>query len=60
MLLAVVFALTDFAIMFGYAVLGSQAAKSLTSAAARSIDRVCGGLLMALAGSLAFYRRAAN
>ncbi len=58
--LALVFALLDFSIMFGYAVLGSQAAKTLTGAMARWLDRVCGGALLALAGSLAFYRRAAT
>jgi len=58
--LAVVFALLDFSIMLGYAVLGSQAAKTLTGTMARWLDRVCGGALLALAGSLAFYRRAAS
>ena len=57
--LAIVFALLDFAIMLGYAVLGSQAAKALTGRAARWLDRTCGAVLLALAGSLAFYRRAA-
>jgi len=58
--LAIVFALLDFTIMFGYAVLGSQAAKALTGRAARWLDRICGGALLALAGSLAFYRRAST
>jgi threonine/homoserine/homoserine lactone efflux protein len=57
--LAIVFALTDFSIMFAYAVAGSQAGRALTGATAKWIDRVCGGVLLALAGSLAFYRRAA-
>lgn len=56
--LAIVFALMDFTIMLAYAVLGSQAARALTGRAARWLDRVCGGVLLALAGSLAFYRRA--
>lgn len=59
-ILAIAFALTDFAIMFGYAVLGSQAAKALVGTTARWLDRLCGGALLALAGSLAFYRRAST
>jgi threonine/homoserine/homoserine lactone efflux protein len=57
--LAIVFASLDFIIMLGYAILGSQAARALTGATARWLDRVCGGVLLALAGSLAFYRRTA-
>ncbi|MBL8576046.1 MAG: LysE family translocator [Mesorhizobium sp.] len=56
-ILAVVFAMLDLCIMFGYALLGSKATKVLTRAAARWLDRACGGVLLALAGSLAFYRR---
>ncbi|MEK1889314.1 MAG: LysE family translocator [Phyllobacterium sp.] len=56
--LAVTFALIDFVVMFGYAVLGSRAARFLRTSGALWLDRVCGGALLMLAGSLAFYRRA--
>jgi threonine/homoserine/homoserine lactone efflux protein len=56
--LALTFALIDFAVMFGYAVLGSRAVRLLKKSGALWLDRVCGGALLALAGSLAFYRRA--
>ncbi|MGH6612009.1 MAG: LysE family translocator [Burkholderiaceae bacterium] len=56
-LLAVVFAAIDFAVMFAYALGGAQAIRFLRSAGALWIDRVCGGAMLALAGSLAFYRR---
>ncbi|MBA2673982.1 LysE family translocator [Ramlibacter sp.] len=55
--IAVVFALLDFAVMFGYALAGARAAQLLRKAAARWIDRVCGGALLALAGSLLLWRR---
>ncbi|WEX89140.1 LysE family translocator [Sinorhizobium garamanticum] len=58
--LAAVFASIDFAVMFGYALIGSQAVRFLKRSGAIWLDRVCGGALLALAGSLAFYRRAAN
>ncbi|KOF18094.1 amino acid transporter [Ensifer adhaerens] len=58
--LAVVFALVDFAVMLGYALLGSQAARFLKHSGAVWLDRLCGGALLALAGSLALYRRATN
>ena len=56
--LALVFATIDFTVMFAYAALGSQAMRALKSSGALWLDRVCGGALLALAGSLAFYRRA--
>jgi len=56
--LAVTFALIDFAVMFSYAVLGSRAVRLLKKSGALWLDRICGGALLALAGSLAFYRRA--
>ncbi|MCA1405959.1 LysE family translocator [Ensifer sp. IC3342] len=58
--LAAIFASIDFAVMFGYALIGSQAVRFLKRAGAIWLDRVCGGALLALAGSLAFYRRAAS
>lgn len=59
-ILALVFAALDFTIMFGYAAFGSQAVRFLKAEGAKWLERGCGGALLALAGSLAFYRRAAN
>ncbi|MBI2770981.1 MAG: LysE family translocator [Burkholderiales bacterium] len=56
--IALVFAFLDFSVMFGYAFTGAKAVRLLKSSAARWLDRACGGALLALAGSLAFYRRA--
>jgi threonine/homoserine/homoserine lactone efflux protein len=58
MLLGLVFAGLDFFIMLVYALTGAQAAALLTGHAARWLDRLCGGALLALAGTLAVYRRA--
>jgi threonine/homoserine/homoserine lactone efflux protein len=58
--LGAIFAALDFAIMFGYAVFGSQAVRVLKSEGAKWLERACGGALLALAGSLALYRRAVN
>jgi len=55
--LALVFAGIDFSIMFGYALLGSRAVRLLKKSGALWLDRICGVTLLALAGSLAFYRR---
>ncbi|MDL2399255.1 LysE family translocator [Rhizobium mayense] len=59
-ILALVFASLDFGIMFGYAVFGSQAVRFLKTEGTKWLERACGGALLALAGSLALYRRAAN
>ena len=59
-LLALVFASIDFLVMAGYAALGSQAVKVLKKSGALLLDRICGGALLALAASLAFYRRAST
>lgn len=56
--LALVFAGIDFIVMFGYALLGSQAVRLLRKSGALWLDRICGGALLTLAASLAFYRRA--
>ncbi|PSJ54992.1 LysE family translocator [Kumtagia ephedrae] len=56
--LALVFATVDFLVMSGYALLGAQAARVLKGSVTRWLDRLCGGALLALAGSLALYRRA--
>jgi threonine/homoserine/homoserine lactone efflux protein len=58
--LALVFASIDFLVMFGYALVGSQAVHLLKRSGAIWLDRMCGGALLALAGSLALYRRAAS
>lgn len=55
--IAVVFAGIDFAVMLAYAVVGARAVKLLQRRAILWLDRCCGGALLALAGSLAFYRR---
>lgn len=55
--LAVTFASIDFAVMFAYALAGSRAMRFLRSSGVLWLDRLCGGALLALAGSLAFYRR---
>lgn len=60
MILAVVFALIDFTTMFAYALAGARAVHLLKAKGVLWLDRLCGGALLALAGSLAFYRRAAS
>ena len=57
--IGLVFCAIDFSIMFGYALLGSQAMRLLRARGAVWIDRVCGAVLIGLAGWLAFARRAA-
>jgi threonine/homoserine/homoserine lactone efflux protein len=56
--IALVFAGIDFGVMFAYAFTGARAVRLLKATAVRWLDRACGGALLALAGSLAFYRRA--
>ena len=56
--LALVFAGIDLMVMFGYALLGPRAVRLLKTSGALWLDRICGGALLTLAGSLAFYRRA--
>ncbi len=55
--IAVVFAGLDFAVMLAYAIVGAKAVQLLRRRAVLWLDRCCGGALLALAGSLAFYRR---
>jgi len=57
--LALTFAAIDFAVMLAYASAGAQAIRVLRANGVRWLDRVCGGALLALAGSLALYRRTA-
>ena len=59
LVIGAVFCAIDFAIMFAYALLGSQAMRLLRARGALWLDRICGAVLLALAGSLAFLRRAA-
>ena len=55
--LALTFAAIDFAVMLTYAVAGAQAIRFLRAKGVLWLDRICGGALLALAGSLALYRR---
>ena len=57
--LALISAGVDLVVMLGYALAGSQAMRFLKERGARWLDRVCGGMLITLAASLALYRRAA-
>ena len=57
--IAIVFAALDFAINGAYVLLGSQAMRLLKARGALWLDRICGAVLLALAGSLAFLRRTA-
>ncbi|HSW08730.1 LysE family translocator [Aquabacterium sp.] len=56
-LIGIVFAALDFIVMFGYAAVGAHAIRLLRRRAVLWLDRCCGGALLALAGSLVFYRR---
>ena len=56
-IISVLFASLDASVMLVYAFVGARAMRLLTAAAARWIDRTCGAMLLALAGSLAFSRR---
>lgn len=58
--IAVVFAGLDFMAMLAYALIGARAVRLLRRDAVLWLDRCCGGALLALAGSLAFYRRGAT
>ena len=55
--ICIVFCSLDFMVMFAYAFTGARAVKLLKASAVKWLDRACGGALLALAGSLAFYRR---
>jgi threonine/homoserine/homoserine lactone efflux protein len=58
--LAVIFSAIDFVVMLSYAGFGAQAARFLRSSAAAWLDRMCGGALLVLAGSMTLYRRTVN
>lgn len=55
--LAVTFASIDFLVMFAYAAAGARATRLLHTKSVLWLDRICGGTLLALSGSLALYRR---
>ena len=57
--ICIVFCALDFLVMFGYAFTGARAVKLLKASAVKWLDRACAGALLALAGSLAVYRRGA-
>lgn len=57
--IAIVFTALDFAINGAYVLLGSQAMRLLKQRGALWLDRICGAILLVLAGSLAFLRRTA-
>jgi threonine/homoserine/homoserine lactone efflux protein len=58
LVIAIVFAGLDFLVMLAYALVGARAVRLFSAKAVKWFDRACGGTLLALAGSLAFYRRA--
>lgn len=57
-ILAGVMALMNVAVMLAYAALGAQMVRAFQAGGLRWLNRVCGGLLIGLAGTLALYRRA--
>ena len=56
--LGLIFIAVDIVMTFGYSSLGAKAVHLLSARAARTIDRTCGALLIALAAALAIVRRA--
>jgi threonine/homoserine/homoserine lactone efflux protein len=60
LVIGLVFAGIDFAVMFGYAAIGAHAIRLLRRRAVLALDRLCGGALLVLAGSLVLYRRSGN
>ncbi|WP_309104094.1 LysE family translocator [Microbacterium sp.] len=56
--IGILFCAIDFVVMFAYAVLGTQAVRLLRRRGVVWIDRICGTVLLGLAASLAFIRRA--
>jgi threonine/homoserine/homoserine lactone efflux protein len=55
--IGIVFAALDFAVMFGYAAVGAHAIRLLHRRAVLWMDRCCGAALLLLSGSLLVYRR---
>ena len=58
LVIGAVFCAIDFTIMFAYAAAGSQVMRLLSARGALWLDRVCGAVLLVLAGALAITRRA--
>nr|WP_085942283.1 LysE family translocator [Herbaspirillum sp. CF444] len=58
--ISLVFAGLDFSVMLGYAIIGARAVSLLRRRAVLWLDRSCGAILLALAGTMAFYRRSGN
>ena len=58
LVIGAVFCAIDFTIMFAYAAAGSQVMRLLSARGALWLDRICGAVLLALAGALAITRRA--
>ncbi|WP_050828961.1 LysE family translocator, partial [Bordetella pertussis] len=56
--LALVLAVLNLAAMLGYAALGARLVRALRTGGLRWINRLCGGMLVVLAGTVALYRRA--
>lgn len=56
--LALVLAVLNLAAMLGYAALGARLVRVLRTGGLRWINRLCGGMLIVLAGTVALYRRA--
>lgn len=57
-LLALVFVAIDLAVMAAYAAVGVNAMRFLREKGAMWLERCCGAAMLALAGALAFYKRA--
>ena len=57
--IGLLFAALDFAVMLGYALMGAHAIRLLRRRAVLWLDRACGAALLVLAGSLLLYRRGA-
>ncbi|HEX5686243.1 MAG TPA: LysE family translocator [Ideonella sp.] len=55
--IGLLFAALDFAVMFGYAAVGAHAVRLLHRRAVLWLDRSCGAALLLLSGSLLVYRR---
>ena len=58
LILALVFSLTEFAIMLAHAIVGSRALRYFKSSGVAWLERACGAALLAMAASLALFRRA--
>ena len=57
---ACVLALMNLATMLAYATLGAQLVRAFQGSGLRWLNRVCGTLMIGLAGTLALYRRSGS